>query len=394
MHRLANALAARGHEVDVIHCLDSYRLLARGVPPSPLPNHPNVSVHALHSLLGPLSPLLTQQTGRPWLKTGKILRILRSRKFDVIHFHNASLFGPKALEIDPGYEGVIKLYTTHEYWLICPTHVLWKNGDRLCDHPQCLQCTLKFRRPPQLWRYTGMLEKAARHIDQFIAPSRFAADMHRERGFDKPFARLPYLTLRPDAAAAPADNPRGRPYFLFVGRLEKIKGLQDVIPVFRSYTQADLLVAGRGDYEPEIRKLAHGMTNLVFLGWLSPEQLSALYRNSIALIMPSLCYEVSPTVLPEAFSHSLPVIANDIGGAAEIIRETQGGMIYTGPKELLDAMSQLQTNSQLRRRLGDNARRRWEELYTEEVHMDGYFDILAETARRKFGRVPWNEETV
>jgi glycosyltransferase involved in cell wall biosynthesis len=393
VYRLANALAARGHQVDVIHCLDSYRLLAPGKTLPPPPNHSNVRVHALHSRLGPLSPLLTQQTGRPWLKTSKILRILRSGKFDVIHFHNVSLFGPKVLEIDPGYEDVIKLYTTHEYWLVCPMHVLWKNGDRLCDHPPCLRCILKSHRPPQLWRCTNSLEKAARHIDQFIAPSRFAVEIQRKRGFDKPFVLLPHFSPRPDNAATCADNPRRHPYFLFAGRLEKIKGLQEVIPAFRSYPQADLLVAGTGAYEPEIHRLAQGMKNLVFLGWLSAQQLRDLYRNAIALIVPSLCYEISPMVILEGFAHGLPAIANDLGALAEMIQETQGGITYTGPKELLEAMDKLQTNSELRSRLGDNARRAWEQRYTEEIHLSAYFDILAETARRKFGRVPWAAET-
>ena len=389
VYRLVNALARRGHQVDVIHCLDSYRLFASGKTPQPLPNHPNVRIHALHSGLGPLSPLLTQQTGRPWLKTGKILRILRSRRFDIIHFHNASLFGPKALEIDPGYQAVIKLYTTHEFWLVCPMHVLWKNGDRPCDHPPCLRCTLKFHRPPQLWRYSNMLERAARCVDQFIAPSRFAIEMHRKRGFDKPFVLLPYFSPRPDDPAARADNPRSRPYFLFVGRLEKIKGLQEIIPVFRSYPQVDLLVAGTGGYEPEIHRLAQGMKNLVFLGWMSAQQLRHLYQNATALIVPSLCYEISPMVIIEGFAHGLPAIANDLGALTEIIQETHGGMNYAGPNQLQEAMDKLLTNSELRSRLGDNARRRWEQMYTEEVHLRAYFDILAETARRKFGRIPW-----
>ena len=82
-----------------------------------------------------------------------------------------------------------------------------------------------------------------------------------------------------------------------------------------------------------------------------------------------------------------------LGVLAEIIQETQGGITFAGPSELLEAMDKLQTNSELRNRLGDNARRMWEQRYTEEVHLRAYFDILAETARRKFGRVLWAAET-
>ena len=61
--RLANALARHGHEVDVIHCVDSYKVLAKSEPTQPFTNHPNVTVHSLRSRIGMLSPLVAQQAG-------------------------------------------------------------------------------------------------------------------------------------------------------------------------------------------------------------------------------------------------------------------------------------------------------------------------------------------
>ena len=386
--RLANSLASRGHEVDVVHCADSYNLLAGRTSLSPLPHHPGVTVHTLRSRLGRLSPLLTQQTGRPWLKTGKIRRILQGKKFDVLHFHNTSLFGPKLLECDPGYTGFVRLYTTHEHWLICPMHVLWKNGNRLCDRPRCFSCTLRFCRPPQWWRYTSLLQKSAEFVDAFISPSRFTMEMHRQRGFSKPFVQLPYFTPAPEPTA---ESPHRRPFFLFAGRLEKIKGLQSVIPLFRQYKGADLIVAGKGNYEPELRRLAHGLENVVFLGWMPLEQLSALYRSAIALIVPSICYEVFPLVLLEAFSSRTPVIVNALGSLSEIVRECQGGLEFSSQEELLAAMGRLQSDRDLRSQLGHNAYQGWEEKWTERAHLRSYFSLLAETALRKYGRIPWEQ---
>lgn len=99
--RLANALACHGHEVDVIHCIDSYKVLAHREPEHDFINHPNVTVHGLRSRMGRLSPLVTQQTGRPWPKSKKILDVFYSKKFDVIHYHNISLFGPGVLRLSP-----------------------------------------------------------------------------------------------------------------------------------------------------------------------------------------------------------------------------------------------------------------------------------------------------
>src|SRR5580693_9246519 len=122
LYRLSHALAESGHHVDIIHCVDSYHLLHPGPPPVPFEEHPNVVRHELRSGFGPLSPLLTQQTGRPVLKRKMIEEVLRARPYDVIHFHNISLLGPEVLSVAPAQGQAVKMYTTHEHWLICPMH--------------------------------------------------------------------------------------------------------------------------------------------------------------------------------------------------------------------------------------------------------------------------------
>jgi len=189
VHQLSNELAERGHHVDVIHCIDSYRFLADGEPLSSYNDHPNIRVHGLKSWVGFLSPLATQQTGFPLFKSGRIRQILETG-FDVIHFHNISLVGgPKILEYGQG----IKLYTIHEYWLICPTHVLMRFNRAPCEQPHCFVCSLTYKRPPQWWRYTGVLEAAVKHIDAFIAPSRFVLNIHSHMGLEIPMIHLPHF---------------------------------------------------------------------------------------------------------------------------------------------------------------------------------------------------------
>jgi glycosyltransferase involved in cell wall biosynthesis len=361
-------------------------------PLNPWPHHPGVSVHTLHSRFGPLSPLLSQQTGRPWLKAGKIRRILTTKKFDVIHYHNISLFGPKIFAVRPNYADYLQLYTAHEHWLICPMHTLWKSNDHLCDHRECLRCSLRYHRPPQWWRYTNLLQRLTDTVDLFISPSRFSIDLHQQSGFGKPFVHLPSFTPAPDPQASASEQKVSpHPYFLYVGRLEKIKGLQNVIPAFRRRPQASLLIAGIGSYEPELRRLARGLDNVKFLGWVEPGRLQALYRNAIALIVSSLCYEVSPLVLFEAFANRTPVIVNALGALPEIVQECQGGLTYSNQEELASAMEQLQSNQNLRNQLGDRGHARWSERWIEGAHLDMYFAHLAEAAQRKYGSIPWQD---
>jgi glycosyltransferase involved in cell wall biosynthesis len=170
VEQLSRELAQRGHKVEVIHCIDSYQVMAESSDFSaPCDDHSNVTVHRLKSPFGVLSPLATQQTGRPLLKSKRIAEILAS-DFDVIHFHNVSLVGgPGILHHGRG----TKLYTLHEYWLVCPMHVLFKNRTAPCESPSCFTCSVRHRRPPQLWRYTDLMKESLAHIDVCIAPSRF-----------------------------------------------------------------------------------------------------------------------------------------------------------------------------------------------------------------------------
>src|SRR5215471_15252056 len=65
LYRLCHALGDEGHQVDVVHCIDSYHLLHPAEPEIQFATHPNVKTYALSSGFKWLSPLLTHQSGRP-----------------------------------------------------------------------------------------------------------------------------------------------------------------------------------------------------------------------------------------------------------------------------------------------------------------------------------------
>lgn len=134
--------------------------------------------------------------------------------------------------------------------------MLLKFNRKPCTERHCLICTLAHRRPPQWWRYTGVLQAAAKHVDAFIAPSRFSQKLH-EAALNIPTVYLPNFVPSSDVAF-PVDKESAtrEPYFLFVGRLERLKGLQTLIPVFRRYQKAQLWIAGAGHYKARLRQLA------------------------------------------------------------------------------------------------------------------------------------------
>jgi glycosyltransferase involved in cell wall biosynthesis len=90
-----------------------------------------------------------------------------------------------------------------------------------------------------------MLGRALDHVDLIVAKSEFSRAKHRDFGLRHEMEVLPYfLPDLPKLAEPYRGHPR--PYFLFVGRLEKIKGLQDVFPAMDRHPDADLLILGDG----------------------------------------------------------------------------------------------------------------------------------------------------
>jgi glycosyltransferase involved in cell wall biosynthesis len=384
IYRLVQELARRGHSVDVIHDADSYLLLKTEGLKSDYPNHENVTVHSLKSKAGFLSPFLTQQTGVPFLKQKKIREVLESKDFDVIHYHNMSLIGLAALQ----YGNATKLYTTHEHWLVCPMHVLWKYDREVCTSQNCIRCQLHGKRPPQWWRYTKLMPTMLNHVDMFISPSRFTLKKHHEMGLDIPMIHIPYfLSETKSGNDQETASPHPRPYFLFVGRLEKIKGVQNLIPLFHAHPEFELLIAGEGTYAGQLKEMAAGAPNIQFLGKLSHSRLQDYYKHARAVIVPSICYEVFGIIIIEAFAQKTPVIVNNLGALPEVVDDSDGGIIYNNEEELLAAIRRLAVDDSLRERLGKNGYKAFLRYWNEESHMQQYLGLIQEVQQKRLAGV-------
>lgn len=382
--RLSNCLAAAGHSVEVIHCLDSYRAAGGAALPSGWENHPNVTIHSLRSGLGTLSPLATYFTGTPVFKTQKIRALLDNARFDVIHFHNISLVGGPAIL---ALGAALKLYTLHEHWLVCPTHVLYKFNREPCNKPACFGCTIAHGRPPQLWRYSGLLQRCLAHVDSFIAPSRFTLERHVRAGIDRPMALLPHGLDAPWSVPSVMSRSEAmvpeRPYFLFVGRLEKLKGAHTLIPHFLNQSESDLLIIGQGTEEMELRRLSEDSPHIHFAGWRQNEMLKAAYTHALATVVPSLTYETFGLVVVESFSQGTPAIVHDLGALPELIKASGGGFTYRNDDELATTMQSLRRDAPLRAQMSRAGRNAFAQNWTEARHLAGYMELINDLVSRR-----------
>jgi glycosyltransferase involved in cell wall biosynthesis len=366
---LARAVRRAGHEVEVVHCEDAFRLGGR-VPASLPPEDDGIVVHRLRSAWGALSPLITQQTGRPGLKRLELEAIL-ARDFDVIHFHNISLVGgPGVLSLG---RARTKLYSLHEHWLLCPTHIFWKNRERACDRPTCFSCCLRSGIPPQVWRLGSLIARALEHVDLLLAPSEFTARKHRDAGISRPIEILP-LFSRIDGGRANAPMRSARPRFLFVGRVTPPKGIRPLVEAFVQLPEYDLDVAGDGELRLPLEHEFESARNICFLGCVTAAELPALYAAARATIVPSLAPETFGLVAVESFACSTPVLALEAGGCGEVVRASNAGVVCEDMGTLVAAIHRLAREPRLAEEMGRRGRAAYESTYNETTHVRAYLD--------------------
>jgi glycosyltransferase involved in cell wall biosynthesis len=166
-------------------------------------------------------------------------------------------------------------------------------------------------------------------------------------------------------------------YFLFVGRLEKLKGVQYLIQQFKNYKQADLLIAGTGAYEAELKALGGDDQHIEFLGKVSNDRLAALYHGAIAVLVPSLCFETFGLVALEGFAQGTPALVNNLGALPEVIQEG-GGLSYSSDEEFHAALGKLQTDIDFRNKLGQEGLANLQANYTQQRHLKEYYAMIAD----------------
>ena len=374
---LARSLVELGHEVEVMASTDAYLLRSEDGGLVDWVDDNEVRVHRLRHRAGALAPLISHQTGNPALYA-RSLDAFFARSFDVLHFHNISLMGAPGV-LARG-KARARLLSLHDHWLICPTHVLWKNRQRACDRRTCLSCTVLSGLPPQLWRYTGLRERSLKKLGRLLAPSQFTASMHSSNGVSVPIAVLPLFSPYDGPIVTEPLVPNR---LIYAGRLTALKGIQNLARTIATMPDVELLVIGDGELKAELQAAYGGLPNIRFLGKLAQTELFDHYANAAAVVVPSIVPETFGLTIVEAAACRTPAIVNKAaGGAPEIVATTGGGIIYQGEAELRAAVRAITQDSSLRDRLAAQARSGYEAHYTKSRHLDAYMTIVDELTRR------------
>ena len=176
----------------------------------------------------------------------------------------------------------------------------------------------------------------------------------------------------------PATEPMTR--FLIVTDLDKSSGVMTALQALKMVRQhkikAKLTIFGRGDtnYIAELRSFA--VTHQVPVEFLTVSNLNrdmpAIFRRFDAFIYSTEWDEGFPVAILEAMATGLPVISTMKGGAAELIRHGENGLVYTAGDhvELASRIQELQVQPHLRVQMAQTAQQEVLSRYNESTFTD------------------------
>lgn len=300
-------------------------------------------------------------------------QLLAREKFDVIHTHNLGGLSPAIWSAAAAVETAV-VHTPHDYALTCVRSTRMTPVGHTCWTP-CTHCALRGR-----W-----LRRLSRIVDGVVAPSQFVVDRHRELGFF-PKARITVVPwgvpLPPPAAHQARPGPEVR--CLYIGNLAPHKGVRVLLEAFAHTrtTSLRLEIAGAGPLAEACATAAAADHRITFHGFVRGREKEKLFRSCHVLIFPSVCWEVAPLVLLEAYSFGLPVVAAQTGAIPEFVDDgVTGFLVEPGHvARLAERIEMLTVEPGLIDRMGTDCRAR-AERFTIERTVTGLLQVYDAAVR-------------
>ncbi len=272
-----------------------------------------------------------------WKTYNDIRRIIKDNHINIVHCHNTfPLISPSVYYAARSMK-VPVIQTIHNFRLLCP------NGSFFCDGEICEKCneTGSFRSALQnkcyrnskiqtlvlvamlkFHRWIGTYQKISYIFLTKFNREKFSKliDVNSEQVFIKP-----NFVKESNCFVNAVENKT----FVYAGRLEVNKGILSLIEMWKTLPEDFVLhIFGSGTMEEHIKKEIKENKNISFFGFKSQKEVFEDYRNAVAVIIPSECYETFGMGIPECFSMKLPVICTDIGNPGEMVKESKGGLVY------------------------------------------------------------------
>ncbi len=292
---------------------------------------------------------------------GRIIYSLESkRKFeklvidfkpDIVHLHNIyHQISPSILHITKKYK-IPTIIHLHDYKLVCPNYQLFVNNNtcQACLKHKYYKCLVKkchknsYTKSAlvalEMYIHHSILNIYKKNIDHLISPSNFLKDKFIEFGWEENKFSVIYNPF--DSQLTVNENIQRKDYLLYFGRLSPEKGIESLINSLKN-TNERLKIVGSGPSENNLKKLAKEKNlNIEFLGFKERNELLNIISEAKAVVIPSIWWENMPLNMLEALSLGKIVIASNIGGMPEIIKEGVNGFLFS-PKNIIELREKIE----------------------------------------------------
>jgi len=367
VRNLSTKLVALGHQVAVA------TIWHRGLPESEVDQ--GVRIYRIRSTVQRARFLFTD-TGHFFAPSfpdpelaWALRRIVKAERPEIVHGHNWMVHS--FLPLKPWSNAKLVL-SVHDHSLICPNGKLIYR-DALCTGPgltKCLSCagrnygSAKGAAVLASHYIMGFLERAA--VDMFVPVNRYYGEANWLMDGELP-VRVISNFLPDDMDLFPGGEhprmasqlPQGD-FMLFVGALARYKGLDTLLQAYAAMKDAPpLVVIGYRTqrHQSNITDLPPRVT--VFEDWPHDLVMDA-WRRCLFGLVPSLYSDPIPTVALEGMAMGKALIASKIGGLPDLVVDGENGLVVApgDPVELQHAMERLAADPDLRKRMGEAARRK------------------------------------
>ena len=323
--RIADELYSRGHKVFVLSTKkysgisslfpqiterqieDVYRFYPLNLYHLTEGNKPFL-VRALWHLIDLFSPLPA--------KAMKL--VIEKEKPDIIITHNLKGIGLKISKTIQKKK-IFHIHTLHDVQLSVPSGLLMYGNEKTWLNESLFRT----------W-YERTIEKVFGLPNVFISPSRFLAQFYKERGmFKKVDVKVIPNPVSLKIQAMRKERIPGPVRLVFVGQLEMHKGITLLLEAMNDFgDEVELYIAGTGSLEEYVNEWCRRDSRIHRHGFVSMGNLNKLLAFSDVMVLPSICYENSPTIIYESFCVGVPVLAASIGGIPELVKDGENGWLF------------------------------------------------------------------
>lgn len=308
---------------------------------------------------------------------------------DIAHAHNIYHQLSPSILVALKRAGIPTVLTLHDYKLLCanmlmltPDGVLCeKCGGRQFHHAVTNKCvkgstaaSLVCCVEESLHRMLGLYD---RNVDLFISPSEFL----RDKLVQYNRIRKDRIVVLRNYANTEVIQPEYEPgdYGLFMGRLDRVKGVMTLLEAAKRVKPFKIKIAGRGELFDLAQKfiVENNLDNVELLGFRTGDDLVQLTRKSRFVIVPSEWYENCPMVILEAFAAGKPVIGSRIGGIPELVRDGEDGLLFRpgSVEELTSCIGKLAESTDTCKQIGIGVRSRVIREFSIQVYMDALMAV-------------------